>query len=343
MKTQVPQRRLQALRNALTGGEGPVLAVVHNYPDPDALAAALGLQALLAAWGLRTQIAYGGGLGRAENKAMIGLLDIDVKRFDELDTGRFRGAVLADTQPGTGNNALPEDIPVLAVFDHHTEGKAVSQVPFHDVRADVGSTSTMVLQYLERAETALDARLATALFVGIKTDTEGLERDAQEADVEAYVRLLPIVDFELVNKISRPPLTEEYFGMLATTLTSAYRCDEAVVANLGEVPVPDLLSAMSDLLVQAKEASWALVVGWQPKAVYFSLRLQPPRKNAPALVGRMIPSEGRGGGHGQAGGGLIATPEGGESEAVEELISNFFRVVNVEDRPPRPLLQRPPA
>ncbi len=332
------------LREVLAAGKGTVLLVPHDFPDPDCLAATLGLQALLDHWRIPAEIVHAGGMGRAENKAMAGLLGIDHKAFAEIDLTSCRGAILADTQPGVGNNSLPESVPLLAVLDHHplAEEQAAA-VPFVDVRTDFGSTSAMVLEYLDSEDVSIDANLATALFLGIRTDTDNLLRDASRQDVEGYVRLLPVVDLELVNKIVRPPLPDEYFSLLNTALKEARRHGEALVANLGYVEQPDFLSAVSDLLIQSKNAAWALAAGWSSERVCLSLRIRPPRKNAANIIRKTVGEIGTGGGHALAAGGQIPFGDDTPEDACKQAVARFLQAVGMGGEPSRFLCASPAA
>jgi nanoRNase/pAp phosphatase (c-di-AMP/oligoRNAs hydrolase) len=50
----------------------PLLILTHNYPDPDGLAAAFALGYLAQQhFGITWKIAYGGMIGRSENRAMV--------------------------------------------------------------------------------------------------------------------------------------------------------------------------------------------------------------------------------------------------------------------------------
>lgn len=339
MEFKTPQGRLDSLHAAAVAGEGPVLVAVHDYPDPDCLAAALAAKQVLAGWRIPALIAYGGGIGRPENKAMIGLLEIDLALFERIDLAKCRGAVLVDSQPGAGNLSLPAGVPLLAVIDHHPVVENFPpSVPLCDIRPDYGSTSAIMLEYLETAGSEIAPVLATALFLGIRTDTDGLERDASRRDVEAYVKLLPAVDLKLAAKITHPPLTDEYFHMLSNALADACRFGEAVVANLGPVEVPDLLSAMSDLLVQSKGAAWALAVGWKDRKVYLSLRIRQPRRNAASIMRRTVGPEGRGGGHALAAGGQIVPAHGNCEAAAAQAERRFLEAVGVQAEPARQLV-----
>lgn len=336
-----------ALRHVLKNGTGPVLVAVHNYPDPDSLASALGLQVLLESWGMESHIADGSGIGRAENKAMAGLLKIGTRTFSELSLPHYRGAILADTQPDVGNNDLPDSVPLLAVLDHHPfVEENCREVPYVDVRPEYGATSTILHEYLQAAGVEMDTRLATALYLGIRTDTESLERHATPADVAAYTALLPLVDLAVVRKITRPPLSGDYFSMLQRAIQAGQRYDEAVVSFLGSVEQPDTLSIVAELLLQAKGASYALALGTNKERLYLSLRISPPRKGAGFLMQQTVGGVGTGGGHALAAGGVI-DPEGGERErgdagdgrstAAQTAILRFLEAVGANPENGRPL------
>lgn len=339
MRDATSSDRLEQLRAVLDTGEGDAAILVHDYPDPDCLASAMGLQRLFDHWSIPSRIVHGGGMGRAENKAMVGLLNLQLSLIDEIDQASFRGAVLVDTQPSTGNNSLPDDLPVLAVIDHHPllEDEC-ADVPYVDVRPEMSASSSIVHQYLGTAGIAIEGILATALYLGIRTDTDSLEREASREDVESYVRLLPVVDLELVAKITHPPLPDEYFGYLDRALTDACRFGEAVVANVGPLDTPDFLSAISDMLIQSKGSAWALAVGWHENTIYLSLRIRPPRKNAANILRKTVAEYGRGGGHGLAAGGQIHVGTGDDLETTaSDTIRRFLEAVGAHDDTGRPL------
>ena len=86
-----------------------LLVLTHDNPDPDALASAEGLRYLFQnKWGSRVRAAYGGIIGRAENKTMLRLLKLRIESVEKIRLRAFKNFALVDTQPGTGNNSLPQ-------------------------------------------------------------------------------------------------------------------------------------------------------------------------------------------------------------------------------------------
>ena len=103
------------MRRKRSGGRWLVLT--HDNPDPDAIAAAAGLSLLLrTAFDRKVTTAYGGLIGRAENREMVKVLGIRKSHVRYLKWDNYRYFALVDTQPQTGNNQLPAAIVPDLVF-----------------------------------------------------------------------------------------------------------------------------------------------------------------------------------------------------------------------------------
>jgi Exopolyphosphatase-related proteins len=312
----VSSSRLGALRSALGNGAKPVLLVIHDYPDPDAIASALAIQTLAGAWGVSAIIVQGGGVGRAGNAEMIRLLKIDLRTFASIpDLGEYAGAVFLDTQPQARNQSLPDYVPVLAVIDHHDISSASTRLSrrssetgktvYSDVRSNVGASSTLAFGYLDAAGIVPDARLATALFLGIKTDTDSLLRNASPGDIGAYVALLPLADIQLAAQVIHPPQNREYYVFMHQAAERSTVYGSTLLANLGDISSQDMLSEASDYLINFKGMRYALAVGFKDARVFMSLRAKPSHADATAVLLHVLEPEGKGGGHGLSAGGFI--------------------------------------
>lgn len=104
----------------LTSGRKQLLIVLHNNPDPDALAAGLAFKHLAeTSFEVRSTIVYGGYITRAENRAMVTQLKIPLKNINRIRLKRYDCIVMLDTQPPAGNNSLPSGTRCDVVIDHH--------------------------------------------------------------------------------------------------------------------------------------------------------------------------------------------------------------------------------
>ena len=319
-----------------------VLIMTHNNPDPDALGAAAGMRALVQKLaGLPSTIAYGGFLTRAENKEMVERLKLHVQHVDDIDMRRYRGAILVDTQPSAGNNSLTSGQNVLAVVDHHALRRASRAVPFALIDRKVGATSTLVFELLEKAEVKVTARLASALFLGIKADTQDAGRDAGPRDLAAYKELFAAARHKVISQITHPRLSGEFYRVVHRALETAVVCGDCLYAPVGDVATPEFVSEVADYLVALKGMRWAIVTGRFSENLYFSTRTLTARKDAGRLLREAIGKYGVAGGHQKMAGGLMQLsqmdPE--KREAAEaEVISKLLERLGANTAVTRPLL-----
>jgi nanoRNase/pAp phosphatase (c-di-AMP/oligoRNAs hydrolase) len=298
--------RLKSLLQAVAGAT-EVLILPHTDPDPDAIASALALSHLLTEkLSIQARLVYTGIIGRAENRAMVEYLRSPLRYPGTSDLRESVPIALVDTQPGTGNNALPEGRTPAIVIDHHGIRGATAAATFADVRPELGSTSTMLTQYLLAAGTEPRPPLATALFYGIKTDTMGLGRGASRDDVEAYLYLQPLIDIEGLVAIEHAQVPAEYFKSLVEALQAARVYGDAVISYAGSMRYPDMAAEIADLLLRLQSVRWAICLGRYRTSLILSARSRSPGGGASRLVQEVVRGLGAAGGHGTMAGGRIA-------------------------------------
>lgn len=300
----------------LAKGRSSLLAQTHDYPDPDTIASAMGLGWLLGEMaGLESVIGYGGVIERAENKTMIKQLGIKMRRTSRADFKKYDLVALLDTQPEVGNHCIPPERPPDIVFDHHFPRELVGPMPaFFDVGGDYGATSTKVVELIIAADVTPPKEVATALFYGIKTDTQNLARDASDADVTAYLFLVGQVDNRILAEIENPQVPVDYFRVFNKAITRSKIYGRMIVSDLGEVYTPDLCAEVADRLLQIEGVRHALAVGWYEESLFLSLRTRSRAKNAGKILhGIVCGAElGTAGGHGPMAGARI--PVNGKSQ-----------------------------
>jgi nanoRNase/pAp phosphatase (c-di-AMP/oligoRNAs hydrolase) len=314
----------------VAGRTGDVVILPHNDPDPDAIASSAALKHLLEVrLGAQVAIAYHGIIGRAENRALARYLAEPLRPIsdDELESGAL--IALIDTQPGAGNNPLPPHITADIVIDHHPWRAATAGVPFDDVRATVGATATILVEYLYAAEIELTPRLATALFYGIKTDTFSLGRSASPEDVEAYFKLQPMLDAEGLFQIEYARVPADYFGHLHAALEAARIYDGVVVTYLGSMAYPDLAAEIADILLRLDEARWVICVGQHGETLIMSVRCWHRSGNAGQMVQAVVGTRGIAGGHGPMAAGHISLGDHTAESVANEITQRALKYLNV--------------
>src|SRR6516165_8069216 len=108
-----------------------VTFVSHVHPDPDSLGSMLGLSFLVEyCLAKPTRITRDGPISRAENRAMVEFLDIDLLPMEKISWADGEAVVMVDSQPNTGRHNLGNFCPLYAVIDHHTTPGDLEGVPF---------------------------------------------------------------------------------------------------------------------------------------------------------------------------------------------------------------------
>lgn len=322
---------------------GPVLIMTYESPDPDALASGKAIGTLLeTAWGIPCRLVYSGLVARAENRAMLDLLATEWQAIDQVDNIQdYAATILVDTQPGAGNNRFPtEHIPKIVIDHHHPLRDGLNQVPYVDVRPEVGSTVSLTYQYLESAGITPGPVLATAMFYGLQTDTLGLARGAGRVDEAVYIKLLAWMDRSLLIQVEQAGLSRDYFRAFSAGLLAARVYDHSVIAFLGEMTRPDLAAEMADVLIRLETARAVLCLGAFKQTLHLSLRSVGTAEDAGHLVQRVVTPHGKAGGHGTMAGGQVPL-DGLEIQEVVKNIERRFLEALKESVPGEPLI--PPA
>src|SRR5262249_25371271 len=189
-----------------------VTFVSHVHPDPDSLGSMMGLAHLVeTCLGKPTRMTRDGLISRAENRAMVDLLGLELESIEELEWSAGEAVVMVDSQPNTGRHHLDPELPLYAVIDHHDTPGDVDGIPFVDVRHGLGATCSIVTSYLMEQDLALPGRLATGMLYGIETELSGYPREASCLDDGALLYLYPLADKDLLARIRNARLPQSYF------------------------------------------------------------------------------------------------------------------------------------
>jgi nanoRNase/pAp phosphatase (c-di-AMP/oligoRNAs hydrolase) len=313
-------------RIGAAGRRGRWLVLTHDNPDPDALASTAALSLLLRRWfGQTVTVAYGGIIGRAENREMVRSLRLPLQHLRQLGKQRFTHYALVDCQPWTGNAQLPQGIVPDLVIDHHPKRKT-TQAAILDVRPPYGATATILAEYLFATGIEPPRALATGLVYAIRSETQDFGREAAGPDHAAFDALLPRIDRKVLARIQSARLPLVYFRNLHRALEGLAGVSNLVVSNLGAVDQPDIVPEIADLLLRMEGKTWSLCTGSHGDRVYASIRTTNSRADAGNLMRRLIGTLGKGGGHGTMAGGFVSIPrtatDGGR--AIEKMLAQRF-------------------
>ena len=288
------------------GKGGPWLVLTHDNPDPDALASAQILARVLRqAFGQTVTVAYGGIIGRAENREMVRGLRLPFSHIRHLSLKKCKHFALVDTQPRSGNNQLPPRLVPDIVIDHHPVRANTQTGPFYDVRPKYGATATILAEYMLAAGIQPTHALATALIYAIRSETLDFAREHAGPDKAIHDLFFPLANHRLLARIQSPRLPLTYFGNLHDALENMETVDSLVVSHLGPVEQPDIVPEIADLLLRMEGKTWSLATGYFQDRLYLSIRTTNTRADAGSLMNRLVGRRGKGGGHGMIAGGWI--------------------------------------
>lgn len=272
--------------------EDTVLVLINA--DPDALATALAVKRLLRYKVKNVTITHPNEIRRLNNLAMVERLKIPLVRLKDVKLENYSKRVMVDSQP----DHLPcfEKIKLHAIIDHHPLGN-ISNVEYVDIRPEYGATSSMAVEYLRAAGLKPSVALATALFYGIKVDTQDFEQKSVLADGISFRYLFNIANRDLVRKFELTDLRRSELKYFTTALADLKYSKGRYYVHLGRVRSPDVLVIVADFLNHVGEIDWVFVSGVHGEKLVVILRCDGYRKSAGKLAERIFGSMGSAGGH----------------------------------------------
>lgn len=289
MATSASERLRRLL--GLFSREDRVLIVIN--PDPDAMASAMALKRLLWRQVFSTTIAHVNVISRPDNLAMIRLVKLDLLPIHEVNVEEFTRFALLDSQPS--HHEKFEEINFDVIIDHHpiTGAKA----PFVDIRPEYGATSTIMTRYLRTARIKPSAKLATALFYGIKTDTMNFERKAIMEDVNAFQFLFRHINVHMAQRIEYAEITLDFLKYYRIALERMRVRKGRIQVHIDQVSNPDICVSIADFFMKIHDIAWAVVSGIYQGRLIVIVRNDGIRKDAGKLLGESLGEMGAAGGH----------------------------------------------
>jgi nanoRNase/pAp phosphatase (c-di-AMP/oligoRNAs hydrolase) len=270
-----------------------VLILVHNEPDPDALAAGLALRNVLRRTRTTAIIGALKGITRPENLRMADLLDIQVETMTPEEFAGFDRIATVDVQPHYFGGLLPR---VDLVVDHHPEQPGYTAV-FKDIRADYGSTCTILTEHLRAVDVNISERTATAMLYAIKSDTLFFARQTNRLDLDAFSFLYPLADAALIRKMEGAEITLERLEHVTRALATSRLRNQVFSAFIGETSREDFIPYTADFLLQVENVKWTIVSGIVGGQLILSVRNLGYSRNAGEFVKANFADIGSAGGH----------------------------------------------
>ena len=299
----------------------------HNFPDPDAIASAYGLQRLLETRGIRAMICYKGKIDRYSTDKLREILGIELHNVENLGAilSDEDEVILVDSQKGNSNIIDITGDEIICI-DHHPYNDK-SSYRFMDIRPQNGACATMIAEYFVENDVPMDEKIATALTYGIRIDTNNLTRGVSKLDIEMIWRMFDLCDYETIHMLENSNLCFEDLVAYGKAISSIEVYDNISFADTGEdCPV---IANISDFMLALKEVFFSVVYSRRDGGIKLSVRSERASLDAGKIIAKALEGLGNGGGHATMAGGFVPF-SGTDSEAVilmDEIKERFVAVI----------------
>lgn len=269
--------------------------ILYGEPDPDALGSAWALQHLLKKHIHTSTICSLHPVEREQNVKLVKALGIPVEVYKTPPWDSFDKIAIVDAQPDFFAKELSIPRSFDIVIDHHPK-KDTYSFKFSDVRPTYGSVSTILLEYLLWANVHISKKLATALWFGLRTDTNNLTTDAHEADVSAYGYLYKRSDRNLLLWLEREEIPISYGPHCIQGLHALEKRTKNKLIHIGKIDQPDVCVHVADLLARFIGVKAIVVMGETKDTLFVIMRAGSYATHVGRLA-RKLEKYGSAGGH----------------------------------------------
>ena len=301
----------------------------HNFPDPDAISSAFGLQYLLKTNGIYSTICYKGKVDRNNTRKMMHIFGIAAIDVDKLgDSIKKSTIILIDAQKSNGNTYDLECKDVVSI-DHHPIFRNVDYV-YSDIRSNVGACASIIASYFIENDVDIPQNIATALLYGIKVDTANLTRGVSKLDMDMFYELFFKADTKQLVNLESNSMELGDLKAYGSAIESIRVEDGISFANTGADCPEALIAEVADFMCELQNVCFSVVYSIKAEGIKFSVRsFRNSGCNAGKVIIEALEGMGTGGGHVTMAGGYVSFRNKVETaeEILEKIISNFKRIV----------------
>ncbi len=303
----------------------------HNYPDPDAIASAFGLQFFLEQHGVYAQICYDGTVEKLNAKKMFTVFGIDVPHQEEPEEMTSTDYIVTvDAQKYNANltDFIGDEV---ACIDHHPTFVACTY-HYKDVRI-VGACATLIADYFYRTGTFMSDSVAAALAYGIKMDTNDFIRGTTNLDIDMFAYVYKKANREKIETMYNNVLELRDLWAYGAAIDNIRIIDRAGFACI-PFDCPDaLIAIVSDFILSLDVVDVSVIYADRKDGLKFSVRSERKEINAGCLAQKALEAYGNGGGHPAMAGGFIPKEnlskiEGEADQWVEEAFMHLIHTMH---------------
>lgn len=276
---------------------------MHNYPDQDAIASAMGLKILLESKGKQTTIVYHGIIDKDNTLLMINMLHIDLHPIETIDFTPADEIIIVDGQKGNINmhDSLGNEI---ACIDHHKKQNTDCYL-FYDIRSDVGACSSIITSYFIENDIPISTELATALLYGQRIDTTHMTRNISELDIDMCYFLYKLANHNYLKKFEVNAMNANDLQLYQRAISDLRIYNNIGISNVGNDCPEPMIGTISDFLLTLSEVDFTLLYSYRAGGIKFSVRTSLETIDASEIIRTALHDYGDGGGHQDMAAGFI--------------------------------------
>lgn len=307
-------KNLSALVEILKGER--VFIQTHNYPDPDAIASAFGLQKLLERFGISAVICYDGAAEKLSVVTMLNNFAIDIVPCGSIrDMTEHDKIVVIDAQKYNSNlTDLIGDETVC--IDHHPTVRAC-RYQYQDI-VITGACASIIAQYYFDSGIVPERAVASALVYGIKMDTADFTRGVTQLDIEMYAKLFPYTDHVLLDRMKLNTIELADLRAYGSAIENISVFDNVGYAFIPFACADALIAMISDFILALDIIEFSVVYAVRDSGYRFSVRSEVPELHAGRITQHALGRFGSGGGHACMAGGFAEGAQLSETENVRD-------------------------
>lgn len=275
----------------------------HNYPDPDAVASAYGLQYFLKMHGINAEICYDGTVEKLSTKKMFEVFDIHALPPEKISEMRSEDYIVTVDSQKYNINMTDFIGDEVACIDHHPTFIAC-EYQYNDIRI-VGACATLIAEYFYITDTPMSESVASALAYGIKMDTGDFIRGVTNLDVDMFAYVYKHADMGKISSMYHNVLELSDLRAYGAAIDDIRIYDKVGFACL-PIDCPDaLIAIISEFILSLNVVDISVIYAVRKDGVKYSVRSELDEINAGKLVQRALEKYGNGGGHQAMAGGFI--------------------------------------
>lgn len=258
------RRKFKKILNSSKKG---LTILLRPNPTVDSLASAYALIKIAEYFHINARCYF---TGTAYHKGLLNIVGQNIELLPDVITDELsRTVALIDVVP----RELPEDLNLIIgvpdlIISHSKVATKDIKCRYKDIRENIETTSTLMVQYMRRLKVPMDKTVATVLLFAIRDRTKTFLTNVNLNGLEAYHYVLGYIDNDLLLKLEKPAVKPETFSHLANAINNKHIKGAYLLTNTGYVKDASTLSKVVKYMLDLEGISTALVFAVNTYNIY---------------------------------------------------------------------------